>query len=135
MHLTSRTLLTMLDTLQVFPNASHALLQEADINLAQLLRQKGFYVTRRDMSAPMKKRVKGSFGSPAPIEKPTLEELDYYTQLCSCPVPSRAVRSCPVLLFYCVLFISVPFRSVLFCSAVLIIVSLSFIWLSFRLVG
>ena len=65
--------------LQVFKNASHALLQEADVNLAQLLKQKGFYVTRRDMSAPMEKRMKSSFGSAAPIEKPTIEELDYYS--------------------------------------------------------
>jgi len=64
----------------VFKNASHALLQEADINLAQLMKQEGFYVTKRRMSAPVKKRNKASFGSAAPIEKPTMGELDYYTE-------------------------------------------------------
>lgn len=64
---------------QVFPGASHALLQEADVNLAQLMHQQGFYVTKRNMSAPVKKRTKSSFGSAAPIEKPTMGELDYYT--------------------------------------------------------
>lgn len=66
--------------LKVFPNASHALLQEADVNLAQLMKQQGFYVTKRCMSAPVKKRTKSTFGSANPIEKPTMGELDYYTE-------------------------------------------------------
>ena len=64
--------------LQVFKNASHALLQEADVNLAQLMKDVGFYVTQRHMSAPVTKRSKSSFGSASPIEKPTIGELDYY---------------------------------------------------------
>lgn len=68
----------------MFPNASHALLQEADINLAQLMKQQGFYVTKRSMSAPVKKRTKSTFGSANPIEKPTMGELDYYTEGYSC---------------------------------------------------
>lgn len=64
----------------MFPNASHALLQEADVNLAQLMKQQGFYVTKRCMSAPVKKRTKSTFGSANPIEKPTMGELDYYTE-------------------------------------------------------
>ncbi len=64
----------------MFPNASHALLQEADVNLAQLMKQQGFYVTKRHMSAPVKKRTKSTFGSANPIEKPTMGELDYYTE-------------------------------------------------------
>ena len=66
--------------LQVFKDASHALLQEADVNLAQVMKQEGFYVTKRRMSAPVKKRLKASFGSANPIEKPTMGELDYYTE-------------------------------------------------------
>lgn len=66
--------------LQEFKNASHALLQEADVDLGQLMREVGFYVTQRHMSAPVKKRAKSSFGSASPIEKPTMGELDYYTE-------------------------------------------------------
>lgn len=66
--------------LQVFKNASHALLQEADVNLAQLMKDVGFYVTQRHMSAPVTKRSKSSFGSASPIEKPTIGELDYYSE-------------------------------------------------------
>ena len=65
--------------LQVF-DASHALLQEADVNLAQLMKEMGFYVTKRHMSAPVTKRTKSSFGSASPIEKPTMGELDYYSE-------------------------------------------------------
>ena len=66
--------------MQEFKGASHALLQEADIDLAQLMKQLGFYVSQRHMSAPVKKRGKSTFGSAAPIEKPTLGELDYYSE-------------------------------------------------------
>ena len=65
--------------LQTF-DASHALLQEADVDLAQLMKDNGFYVTQRRMSAPVKKRTKSSFGSASPIEKPTMGELDYYAE-------------------------------------------------------
>ncbi|KAL3153931.1 hypothetical protein ABBQ32_013493 [Trebouxia sp. C0010 RCD-2024] len=61
-------------------NGSHALLQEADVDLAQLMKDVGFYVTQRCMSAPVKKRAKSSFGSASPIEKPTIGELDYYAE-------------------------------------------------------
>jgi len=44
------------------------------------MKQEGFYVTKRCMSAPVKKRTKSTFGSAAPIEKPTMGELDYYTE-------------------------------------------------------
>ena len=36
----------------------------------------GFYVRKRRMSAPVKKRQRLSFGDAAPIELPTLRELD-----------------------------------------------------------
>lgn len=75
----AQLLLTLLNTLQVF-NGSHALLQEADVDLAQLMKDVGFYVTQRRMSAPVKKRTKSSFGSASPIEKPTIGELDYYAE-------------------------------------------------------
>ena len=70
----------MRNVLQVFKNASHALLQEADVNLAQLMKDQGFYVKQRHMSAPVKKRSKSAFGSASPIEKPTMGELDYYSE-------------------------------------------------------
>ncbi len=59
---------------------SHALLQEAGINLVSILRGEGFYVERRVMSAPVSKRSRraGSAGAAAPIELPTLRELDIY---------------------------------------------------------
>lgn len=66
--------------LQVFKDASHALLQEANVNLAQLMRDEGFYVQKRRMSAPIKKRSKASFGSAAPIELPTMRELDIFAE-------------------------------------------------------
>ena len=74
---------------QVFKDASHALLQEANVNLAQLMKDEGFYVERRRMSVPIKKRSKASFGSAFPIELPTMKELDifadgYVTNCVSC---------------------------------------------------
>ena len=58
---------------------SHALLQEAGIDLPAILKEEGFYTRRRVMSAPLKKRGPGSFGSAAPLELPTPKELDIYT--------------------------------------------------------
>ena len=58
------------------------MLQEANVNLAQLMRDEGFYVERRKMSAPIKKRSKASFGSAFPIELPTNRELDIFAEGC-----------------------------------------------------
>ncbi len=61
---------------------SHALLQEAGINLVSILKEEGFYVERRNMSAPAIARGRNSFGVAAPIELPTLRELDIYADKC-----------------------------------------------------
>lgn len=66
--------------LQIFKNASHALLQEANINLAQLMKEEGFYVQQRRMSAAVKTRTKSNFGSAYPIELPTMKELDHFSE-------------------------------------------------------
>ena len=69
-------------SVQAFPGRSHALLQEAGIDLVQILAQEGFYVTRRRLTAPIAQRGRGSFGLAAPIELPTLKELDMYCERC-----------------------------------------------------
>ena len=61
---------------------SHALLQEAGINLVSILKEEGFYVERRVMSAPMKQRGRNSIGLAAPVELPTPKELDIYADKC-----------------------------------------------------
>ena len=62
--------------LQIFPNNSHALLQEAGIDLVDIMKDRGFYVTKRRMTSPVASRKKGSFGQANPIELPTMRELD-----------------------------------------------------------
>ncbi|KAK9908919.1 hypothetical protein WJX75_004666 [Coccomyxa subellipsoidea] len=64
--------------LRVMQGRSHALLQEAGINLVSILKEEGFYVERRLMSAPMKQRGRNSIGLAAPVELPTPKELDIY---------------------------------------------------------
>jgi hypothetical protein len=64
--------------LQVMPFRSHALLQEAGINLVSIMREEGFYVLKRVLSAPANGRGRNSFGVAAPIELPTSQELDTY---------------------------------------------------------
>ncbi|CAL8462015.1 g1546 [Coccomyxa elongata] len=64
--------------LKVMQGRSHALLQEAGINLVSILKEEGFYVERRVLSAPAVARGRNSFGVAAPIELPTLRELDIY---------------------------------------------------------
>ena len=64
--------------LQGFPGRSHALLQEAGINLVKIMKEQGFYVTERKLSAPANKRGRNSFGEAAPIELPTAQELATY---------------------------------------------------------
>ena len=55
---------------------SHALLQEAGIDLVEIMKEQGFYVSKRNMSAPTETRSKESFGEAVPIELPTQKELD-----------------------------------------------------------
>ena len=61
---------------------SHSLLQESGVDLAAIIREEGFYVTRRRMSAPQAARGRDSFGSAAPIELPTPPELDRFASQC-----------------------------------------------------
>ncbi|KAK9809406.1 hypothetical protein WJX73_003127 [Symbiochloris irregularis] len=61
--------------LKVFNGRGHALLQEAGIALEDILKEQGFYVRKREMSAPVKKRQRQTFGDASPIELPTEREL------------------------------------------------------------
>ena len=75
---------------------SHALLQETGVNLVDIIREEGFYVRERRMSAPAKGRKEGKFGSALPIELPTEQEMDKAAQQCA---PLTADRHhCPQLL-------------------------------------
>ena len=67
---------------------SHALLQEAGIDLVALLEEEGFYVERRVMSAPVARRGRQSFGAAAPIELPTPRELERFAEGCAAARPS-----------------------------------------------
>ena len=66
--------------LQVMPGRSHALLQEAGVDLADIMKEEGFYTARRMMSVPIKKRSKRSFGTAEPVELPTDIELTKATE-------------------------------------------------------
>ena len=61
---------------------SHALLQEAGINLVSILKEEGFYVEQRNMSAPVKARGRKNMGAADPVELPTPRELDIYADKC-----------------------------------------------------
>lgn len=63
---------------QVMRFRSHALLQEAGINIVSIMREEGFYVQKRILSAPANQRGRNSFGEAAPIELPTPKELEIY---------------------------------------------------------
>lgn len=58
---------------------SHALLQEAGIDLPSLMKEEGFYTEKKVFSAPAKKRTKTTFGTAVPLELPTLKELEVAT--------------------------------------------------------
>lgn len=73
---------------QVMRGRSHALLQEAGIDLVALLEEEGFYVERRVMSAPVARRGRQSFGAAAPIELPTPRELERFAEGCAAALPS-----------------------------------------------
>ena len=72
-------LLTRAGNAQAMRFSSHALLQEAGIDLPSLMREEGFYTTRRHLSAPLKRRTKDTFGTAAPLELPTERELEIST--------------------------------------------------------
>ena len=65
--------------LQSFPGRTHALLQEGGIDLVDILREEGFYVQQRAMSAPVRKRARTTFGDASPLELPTSIEVDKST--------------------------------------------------------
>lgn len=65
---------------QVLKGRSHALLQEAGVDLSAIVREEGFYVTHRQMSSPLAKRGRETFGAAAPIELPTIPELDRFAE-------------------------------------------------------
>ena len=60
---------------------SHSLLQEAGIDLAAILKEEGFYVPKRRLSSRLNKRLRGTFGTPNPVELPTLKELERTTDV------------------------------------------------------
>lgn len=71
----------MFDLLQTFEGRTHALLQEAGIDLVDICKEEGFYITKRELSAPLKKRSRTTFGdAAAPIDLPTPLELNKATQ-------------------------------------------------------
>ena len=78
------------DAAQVMPGRSHALLQEAGVNLVALMKEEGFYVERRIMSSPEATRGRGSFGEASPIELPTPHELSTYADKCALLLGSPA---------------------------------------------
>ena len=54
------------------------MLQEAGVDLSAIIREEGFYVSRRVMSSPLAARGSQSFGSAVPIELPTIPELERF---------------------------------------------------------
>ncbi len=86
--------------LQGFPFRSHALLQEAGINLVDIMKEQGFYVRERKMSAPANKRGRNSFGEAAPIELPTAQELATYADKYG-PRLLHQYALCPLLMTLC----------------------------------
>ncbi|KAL4442037.1 hypothetical protein ABPG77_011298 [Micractinium sp. CCAP 211/92] len=66
--------------LRVERGRSHALLQEGGVDLGAILEEEGFYVRKRRMSAPIRKRTAAGFGVAAPVELPTPEELQRYAE-------------------------------------------------------
>ena len=68
-----------MEVMQVMEGRSHALLQEAGIDLPALLREEGFYTKKRVMSAPTKKRTAFTFGTAVSLELPTVKELEIAT--------------------------------------------------------
>ena len=64
---------------QVMEGRTHALLQEAGVDLPAILREEGFYTQKRVMSSHATKRPKATFGMPVPLELPTVRELEIAT--------------------------------------------------------
>ncbi len=75
---------------QVMRGHTHALLQEAGVNLVAVMEEEGFYVRRRVMSAPLARRGRASFGAAAPIELPTPREMERFAEGCAAACPPRS---------------------------------------------
>ncbi len=73
------------DWRQVLEGRSHALLQESGVDLVAILQEEGFYVTRRQLSAPgVTRRTRESFGTSSAIELPTRTEFDKLSERWAC---------------------------------------------------
>lgn len=55
---------------------SHAMLQEAGLDIMAELEAEGFYTTRRTLTSPAARRSRDRFGSSGPVDLPTPVELD-----------------------------------------------------------
>lgn len=66
---------------------THALLQEAGIDLPSLLAEEGFYIEKKKMSSPPKRRTETTFGTAVPLELPTSKELAIATEEYAPPHP------------------------------------------------
>ena len=81
--------------MQMFEGRTHALLQEAGIDLVDICKEEGFYITQRTLSAPIKTRSKTSFGdAAAPVDLPTSIELDKVSEECAPVAPRVHERQC-----------------------------------------
>jgi hypothetical protein len=61
--------------LRVSDSGGHGLLQEGGIDLVSIVEEEGFYLKQKRMSSPAKRRGGAGFGSPAPVELPSQQEL------------------------------------------------------------
>lgn len=71
--------------LRVLTNRSHAPLMEAGVDLVNILKDEGFYVTRRQLSNGTASRTAtdgggAGFGRPVPIQLPTAREVEKDTE-------------------------------------------------------
>jgi hypothetical protein len=73
---------------QVLQGRSHALLQETGVNIVDIMREEGFYVQRRVMSAPVKTRRCAM--------SHRLCWLPNHRRSCTCP-SSQLVRLCRIM--------------------------------------
>jgi pimeloyl-ACP methyl ester carboxylesterase len=64
----------------VLPNATHAMLQEAGVDLGVIIEQKGFYEAVKRTSTPALARAAAGGGPAAPVHLPTPGELDDWTE-------------------------------------------------------
>eukprot|EP01026_Neomeris_dumetosa_P027374 TRINITY_DN2224_c0_g1_i2.p1 TRINITY_DN2224_c0_g1~~TRINITY_DN2224_c0_g1_i2.p1 ORF type:complete len:712 (-),score=43.77 TRINITY_DN2224_c0_g1_i2:244-2379(-) len=60
-----------------FPEIAHNILQNQDVDLAEIIKENNFYIMQRDMTSfpPHNRRQGNQFGKPGPIEIPNSQEL------------------------------------------------------------